>query len=47
MAAKNWAKELSKRDPLALRLAKSVINQPSLKKERLAEAILYERKFGR
>jgi enoyl-CoA hydratase len=47
LAAKNWAKELSERDPLALRLAKSVINQPSLKKERLAEAILYERKFGR
>ena len=45
-AAEHWATELSTRDPLALRLAKSVINQPSLEKERLAEAILYERKFG-
>lgn len=45
--AAKWAKELAQKDPLALRLAKSVINEPSLEKERLAEAILYERKFGK
>jgi len=44
--ARSWAEEIAKKDPLALRLAKSVINNPSLENERLAEAILYERKFN-
>ena len=44
--AKAWAESIAQKDPLALRLAKAVINAPSLEKERIAEAILYERKFG-
>ena len=39
-----WAKSLLIKDPLALKLAKQVLTAPSLKIERLAEAILYERK---
>lgn len=42
--ALRWAKEIQKKDSLALRLAKSVLNEPSLLAERLAEAVLYERK---
>ena len=39
-----WAQSLLAKDPLALKLAKQVLTSPSLKIERLAEAILYERK---
>ena len=42
--ASKWAQEILKKDALALRLAKSVLNEPSLLAERLAEALLYERK---
>ena len=39
-----WAQSLLAKDPLALKLAKQVLTAPSLKIERLAEAILYGRK---
>ena len=39
-----WAQSLLAKDALALKLAKQVLTAPSLKIERLAEAILYERK---
>ncbi len=45
--ALQWAEKLGERDPLALRLAKSVLDPQlteSLNKERLSEAILYGRK---
>ena len=45
--ALEWAEKLGKRDPIALRLAKSALNPElteSLEKERLSEAILYGRK---
>lgn len=42
--AKHWAAEISAKPPLALHLAKQVLKDPSLLQERLAEAILYERK---
>ncbi|MEC7986351.1 MAG: enoyl-CoA hydratase/isomerase family protein [Myxococcota bacterium] len=38
-----WALEIAEYDPLALRLAKQVLRNPSLESERLAEAILYEK----
>lgn len=40
----DWAQDLITRNPLALRLAKQVLQAPSLEKERLAEALLYEQK---
>ena len=39
-----WAQQLSQQDPLALRLAKQILSDPSLEQERLAAAILYERR---
>lgn len=39
-----WAQKIVRYDPLALQLAKQTLNQPSLQAERMAEAILYERK---
>lgn len=42
--AMEWANSLLTKDALALKLAKQVLTAPSLKAERLAEAILYERK---
>lgn len=42
--ALQWAQQIAGSDPLALRLAKSVLQDPSLGKERLAEALLYERR---
>lgn len=42
--AMEWAQSLLTKDSLALKLAKRVLTAPSLKAERLAEAILYERK---
>ena len=42
--AMTWAQKISQYDPLALQLAKQTLNQPSLQAERMAEAILYERK---
>ncbi len=42
--ALRWATELTQRNPLALQLAKQVLNNPTLEAERLAEAILYEQK---
>jgi len=42
--ALSWAQNISKYDPLALQLAKQTLNNPSLQAERLAEAILYERR---
>lgn len=45
--ALEWAAKVGERDPLALRLAKSVLDPQlteSLNKERLSEAILYARK---
>ena len=42
--ALEWAHSLLTKDSLALKLAKQVLTAPSLKAERLAEAILYERK---
>lgn len=45
--ALEWAQKVGERDPLALRLAKSVLDPQlteSLNKERLSEAILYARK---
>ena len=43
-AALEWAQELLQKDTLALTLAKQVLTAPSLEAERLAEAILYERR---
>ncbi len=43
--AMRWATELIQRNPLALQLAKQVLNNPTLEAERLAEAILYEQKL--
>ena len=45
--ARSWAAELLSRDSVALRLAKSVIDDPSLEKERIAESLLYFRKASR
>ena len=45
--ARAWAQEISQYDPLALQLAKQILHNPSLQAERMAEAILYERKRGR
>ena len=42
-----WASQLSRSSRLALHLAKQTLNNPTLEKERLAEAILYERRLGR
>ena len=42
-----WASNLLTDSPLAQQLAKEVLSAPSLEKERLAEAILYERKNNR
>ena len=42
--ARSWAERISEYDPLALRLAKEVLEEPSLQKERLAEAILYSKR---
>ncbi|MFT5584992.1 MAG: enoyl-CoA hydratase [Cognaticolwellia sp.] len=45
--ALEWAERVAERDPIALRLAKSVLNPAlaeSLERERLSEAILYARK---
>ena len=42
--ATNWAKQISQYNPLALQLAKEVLDSPSLQAERMAEAVLYERK---
>ena len=39
--ARTWAEKIVLFDPMALRLAKEVLSEPSLQKERLAEAILY------
>ena len=39
-----WAQSILSSDPLALTLAKQVLCAPSLEAERLAEAILYERR---
>ena len=44
--ALDWAQNLITRNPLALRLAKQVLQAPSLEKERLAEALLYEQKYN-
>lgn len=43
--AEDWGREIAKQNPLALRLAKQVLGNPSLSSERMAEAILYERRF--
>jgi len=40
-AAVRWGQQIAQNDNLALRLAKQVLNNPSLEKERLSEAILY------
>jgi enoyl-CoA hydratase/carnithine racemase len=45
--AVNWAQKICQQDPLAIRLAKQVLEDPSLERERLAEAILYERRHGK
>ena len=42
--AMSWAQKIAQYDPLALQLAKQTLNHPSLEAERMAEAILYERK---
>lgn len=39
-----WARKMALSPAISLKLAKMVLNTPSLEKERLAEAILYERK---
>ncbi len=39
-----WAEQIAKQDPLALRLAKQVLANPSPEAERVAEAVLYERR---
>ena len=41
--AYRWAEQLSENDPVTLRLAKQLINSPSLARERVSEAILYGR----
>ena len=38
-----WAEQLSKNDPVTLRLAKQLVSSPSLARERVSEAILYGR----
>ena len=43
-AALEWAQVILEKDSLALTLAKQVLKAPSLEAERLAEAILYERR---
>ena len=40
-SAMEWAEQIAKSDPIALRLAKRVLTNPSLARERLCEAILY------
>ena len=40
----SWAQDLAERPQLAQQLAKQVLDDPSLEKERLAQAILYERR---
>ena len=42
--AKLWAEEIKQKNRLALHVAKTVLNNPSLQAERLGESILYERK---
>ena len=42
--ALDWAQVILQKDALALTLAKQVLTAPSLEAERLAEAILYERR---
>ena len=42
--AQRWAEQISSFDPLALKLAKRVLLSPSLERERLCEAILYQKK---
>ena len=42
--ALRWAAEISERDPVALRLAKLVVDSPSLKLERVSEALLYAKR---
>ena len=42
--ALSWAEKIAEFDPLALKLAKEVLAEPSLPKERLAEAILYSQR---
>ena len=42
--AMKWAQKIAQYDPLALQLAKQTLNHPSLEAERMAEAILYERR---
>ena len=37
-------RSLLERDPVALRLAKQILTDPSLEKERVAEALLYQRR---
>ena len=41
--AYRWAEELIENDPVTLRLAKQLISSPSLARERVSEAVLYER----
>jgi enoyl-CoA hydratase/carnithine racemase len=43
--AEAWGREIAKQNPLSLRIAKEVLNNPSLSAERMGEAILYERRF--
>jgi len=42
--AQKWAQQISDFDPMALRLAKRVLIDPTLAKERICESILYQRK---
>ena len=41
--SKQWAEQIASYDALALRLAKRVLQEPTLERERLCEAILYNR----
>lgn len=43
-SAFEWATTIAKSDPIALRLAKRIIDTPSLAQERVSEALLYFRK---
>ena len=42
--ALRWAREIAERDHVALRLAKLVVDSPSLKLERVSEALLYAKR---
>jgi enoyl-CoA hydratase len=42
--ALRWATSIAERDPVALRLAKLVVDSPSLKLERVSEALLYAKR---